>query len=98
MPHDLAAAVDFDHPVVELICDEIVAALVELAVVVGGGTTRNRGACGRGNQEGKNDSVSMGIHGTSSSGAWHWMGVINDSRGQSCGPTFPLGTLLVKSS
>jgi hypothetical protein len=43
MPHDLAAAVDFDHTDVELICDEIVAALVELAVVVGEDTTRNGG-------------------------------------------------------
>src|ERR1700731_425445 len=28
MPNDLAAAVDFDHTIVELICDEVVAALI----------------------------------------------------------------------
>src|SRR6266853_2634652 len=66
LPDDIAAAVDFNHTIVELVGDEVVAGLVELAVV-GEHATRNSGERSHGNQETENYTPLLEIHCSSSS-------------------------------
>jgi hypothetical protein len=63
LPNDVAVAVDFDNTIVELIGDEVVARLVEPAVIIGKHVTDSGGECGDGNQEAERDSAPVEIHG-----------------------------------